>query len=154
MIRLLHLLLAANLLVSTMGVGVFEHLCQMRGRAVSLMAPPKSCCSKRAAEVTHCDLAAVAKTASAKTAGTPSISEAPCCQDHASWLQADLDGTAPTLNLISPAPALHVWPVLAKAELPSSPAVASLSLKVVQALRYKPPCPERDVRVRVQSFQI
>lgn len=82
------------------------------------------------------------------------MTNVPCCQDHASWVQADLDATAATPALSAASAAIVTWPVLAKAELPAAPAVAGLSLKVVQAMRYKPPSPAVDVRVRVHSFQI
>ncbi len=149
MIRALHLLLAVHLLISTVGVGVFEHVCQMHGRSVSPVAPVDACCAKKAKD---CESPAAALTSD--PARGPVMTKAPCCRDHARWLQADLDGTIPTDMVAGATPAAIAPPVLAKAEVPTAPAVATLSLKIVRAMRYKPPCPDVDVRVRVQSFLI
>ncbi len=148
-IRALHLLLAGHLLVSTMGVGLFEHLCQMRGHSVSLVGAVDACCSE---EAQTCD-AHVNVRAAAEDSG-PVMTKAPCCQDRASWMQADLDGTVPTQALGAAPIVAALPPVLAKAALPAAPEVTALSLKVVRAMRYRPPCPDVDVRVRVQSFLI
>ncbi len=149
-IRVLHLLLIINLLASTVGVGVFEHLCEVNGRSASLVAAAKSCCASRTNGASHAGAASFTHGPS----GDAAMTKAPYCQDHASWLKADLDGLSPTATVTSGPSAVLAWPVLAKAALPIAPAIEGLGLKVVRAMQYEPPRRIVDVRLRVRSFQI
>ena len=153
MTRVLHVLLALNVLVSATGVGLYEHLCQMTGRTASVMAAA-AVCERHGDEPagSHDEESCCHRVAD--DFDGPVMTEQPCCTDHASWLAADFDGTPPSFEIATPGVPVAALPVLAKAALPLAPDVPSVAQKVVRAERYKPPHPTEDVRVRVQSFQI
>ena len=158
MTRVLHVLLALNVLVSATGVGLYEHLCRVTGRTVSVTAAAPNCerhgdelvsGHESARDATSC----CHRDAAADFNG-PVVTEPPCCTDHASWLAVDFDGTQPSYEGLPPGVSTAALPVLAKAALPLAPDVATVAQKVVRARRYRPPHPNDDVRVRGQSFQI
>jgi hypothetical protein len=146
MLKILHLILALNILLSSSGIMVFEHLCQMRGKKVALFVQPKSCCQKRAQVQGSC----CAKAEAANT--QESLSRIPCCSDKSSFLKTDTQPTLQKVMELSLAadpfglpPSLNFAFEFAKDILPHNQ-------KILRFYLYKPPPRMRDIPVLVQSF--
>lgn len=146
MLKILHLILALNILLSSSGIMVFEHLCQMRGKKVALFVQPKSCCQKRAQVQVSCCTKAEASTEQ------ESLSRIPCCSDKSSFLKTDTQPTLQKVMELSLAadpfglpPSLNFAFEFAKDILPHNQ-------KILRFYLYKPPPRMRDIPVLVQSF--
>lgn len=146
MLKILHLILALNILLSSSGIMVFEHLCQMRGKKVALFVQPKSCCQKRVQVQGSC-------CAKAEVANTQeSLSRIPCCSDKSSFLKTDTQPSLQkvvTLSFVVDAfilpPSLNFAVEIANDILPHNQ-------KILRFYLYKPPPLLRDIPVLVQSF--
>ncbi len=143
--RLLHIVLVFNVLISSMGVMGFEHLCKLRGRSISFVVPPKSCCKKAKSTPSHCTAPA------GEAIGRPGFfyRDTPCCADFSKFFKADTEGTV--LKNIPPPPAMPsmlpgAYFIFAELEfLPHNQ-------KILRFYLYKPPPLTEDIRVLVQSF--
>ena len=148
MFKILHLILAINVLFSSTGITVFEHLCQMKGRTVSVFTKPKACCKRVKTEEDKCqkDCCTALKTLQQGTA----LSKKSCCQDKTQLLKSNIDGSIQKIAL----PDLHVQIVDFEA-LPFalfSLEVIPISQKALRFYLYKPPPKVTDIRVFIQSF--
>lgn len=146
MLKILHLILALNILLSSSGIMVFEHFCQMRGKKVALFVQPKNCCQKRTqVKSSYCE----------KQEGSnmeESLSRIPCCSNKSSFLKTD---THPTLQK-----AMKISLVADSFDLPPSlnftfefsRDILPHNQKMLRFYLYKPPPRMRDIPVLVQSF--
>jgi hypothetical protein len=144
--RLLHIILALNVLISSMGVMGFEHLCKLRGRSVSFVIPPKSCCKKAKHAQEQC---AAPSTASV---GLPGFfyRDTPCCADFSKFFKADTQGTV-YQDLSAPVPAMQA--ILPQAHyFFAEHDLLPHNQKILRFYLYKPPPLTEDIRVLIQSF--
>lgn len=147
MLKILHLILALNILLSSSGIMVFEHLCQMRGKKIALFVQPKSCCQKRLqVQGSCCEKEEIANT-------KESLSRIPCCSDKSSFLKTD---TQPTLQKILEFRLVADSFILAlnlNPELEFARDILPHNQKILRFYLYKPPPRMRDIPVLVQSFR-
>lgn len=95
MLRVLHLFIAINLLVSSTGVVFFEHLCQKKGRLVGIFGRPDSCCKKKSSKIKACfgetKTGCNQKISNNKPTGESSISRKPCCSDNHKYCKISVE---------------------------------------------------------------
>jgi hypothetical protein len=142
MLKILHLILALNILLSSSGIMVFEHLCQMRGKKIALFVQPKSCCQKR---VSCCAKAEVTNT-------QESLSRIPCCSDKSSFLKTDTQPTLQKVLALSLVADAFILPPSLNFALEFSRDILPHNQKILRFYLYKPPPRMRDIPVLVQSF--
>lgn len=145
MLKILHLILAFNILLSSSGIMVFEHLCQMRGKKIAYFIQPKSCCQKRVQLNASC----CAKTEVASP--EENLSRTPCCKDKSAFFKADPNSSIQKIvefNAFSPA----ILPTVLN-PLPIALDLLPHNQKILRFYLYKPPPRLRDIPVFVQSFR-
>jgi hypothetical protein len=146
MLKILHLILALNILLSSSGIMVFEHLCQMRGKKVALFIQPKSCCQKQAqVQRSSGEKQEVANT-------TESVSRIPCCSDKSSFLKTDTQPTLQKVMKISLVADFFVLPPSLNFAFEFAKDILPHNQKILRFYLYKPPPRMRDIPVLVQSF--
>ncbi|WP_373549417.1 hypothetical protein [Haliscomenobacter sp.] len=148
MFKLLHLILAINVLFSSTGITVFEHLCQMKGKTVSVFTKPKACCKRVKTDRDKCqkDCCSASKTQQQGDA----FSKKNCCQDKSQLFKSNIDGALQKIAL----PDLNVQ-IVDFEPLPFalfSFEVIPISQKALRFYLYKPPPKVTDIRVFIQSF--
>lgn len=146
MLKFLHIILALNVLLSTSGVTVFEHLCQMNGRTVSIFIQPKGCCKSKKAPQNACQKAAC----TLKGHHHNSLSKKPCCEDKSQLLKATTEGAAQkiiTLDFNFDFITVNFLPSIEWANT-----ITPTSQKALRFYLYKPPPMVTDIRVFIQSF--
>lgn len=147
-VKALHIILALNILLSSSGVTVFEHLCRMKGRTASFLFQAGSCCKKQKTIKSPCHKT---KCCSKKEAarGT-SIHKKPCCEDKAQFFKTDTEGIVVQKKSL---PDFKFQPIFADPFANSQhPGVFPLHPKKPRFYLYKPPLIVADIRVLVQSF--
>ncbi len=147
-VKVLHIALALNILLSSSGVTVFEHLCRMKGRTASFFFQAGSCCKKQKTIKSPC---CKTKCCSKKDAsrGT-SIHKKPCCEDKAQFFKTDTEGTAVQKKSL-PDVKFHLLLFDAFANTQRL-GVLLFHTKKPHFYLYKPPLIVTDLRVLVQSF--
>lgn len=88
-INILHIIVAFNVLLSSFGLFINEHICKMKGTSISYYFKGKTCCSskKRICHFSH-------KIAKIKEkSGGHQFSKSPCCQDKSHFEKINLQGT-------------------------------------------------------------
>ena len=146
MLKFLHIILALNVLLSTSGVTVFEHLCQMKGRTVSIFIQPKGCCKSKKAPQNACQKAAC----TLKGHHHNSLSKKPCCEDKSQLLKATTEGAAQkiiTLDFNFDFITVNFLPSIEWANT-----ITPTSQKALRFYLYKSPPMVTDIRVFIQSF--
>jgi hypothetical protein len=151
-LKFLHIFLAFNVLLSTSGITVFEHLCDMKGRTIGIFIKPNDCCHKEKKETSN----KPSKSCCHKKTTQKGLAFAkkPCCEDKTQQFKSNINGTSAQAitsanidlqvfdDTISPLPFL------------STPTEAIvLSQKVLRFYLYKPPPLVRDISVLVQNFR-
>lgn len=145
MLKILHLILVLNVLLSSTGVTVFEHLCQMKGRTIGAFVKPHSCCAQKETYRTSWQ-----KSQTCQLDKAPQINRKPCCQDKSQFLKSDIKGATQKIAL----PAFHFQAFDFQA-LPARALAldfAPISQKTLRFYLYKPPPQVTDIRVFIQSF--
>lgn len=146
MLKILHLILALNILLSSSGIMVFEHLCQMRGKKVALFVQPKSCCQKRVqVQGSCCEKEEIANS-------KESLSRIPCCSDKSSFLKTDTQPTLQKVMELSLVADAFILPESLNFALEFSRDILPHNQKILRFYLYKPPPRMRDIPVLVQSF--
>jgi len=146
MLKILHLILALNILLSSSGITIFEHLCQMRGKKIALFVQPKSCCQKREQVHRSCY-----KTA-AVTNTRKSLSRIPCCSDKSSFLKTDTQPTLQKVVAFSLVVDALVLPPILNFAFEFAKTILPQNQKILRFYLYKPPPLLRDILVLMQSF--
>ncbi len=93
--RFLHIILALNLLVSSIGVAVYEHICSKKGTSLGFFQKPENCCHK--SKVKSCCLKRKAKTCSipiCTNSSQPILNKKPCCEDKSNFNKLNVAATA------------------------------------------------------------
>jgi len=145
MLKVLHIILALNLLLSSTGVTVFEHLCQMRGRTIGVFVKPHSCCAQKETYRTSWQ-----KSQTCQLDKTPQINRKPCCQDKSQFVKSNIQGAVQKIAL----PDFHfqVFNIQPLPTLASELCTLPISQKTLRFYLYKPPPQVTDIRVFIQSF--
>jgi hypothetical protein len=145
LLRCLHLFIALNLLISSTGLNVYEHLCRMKGNSISIFAKADGCCSKKKN-----------KTSCAPVATTQQgLKKKSCCEERSHYIKSALQGTS-SFSQASHSPTLPILDVVPQA-IPLlfasfTPSFAPFSPKIIRFWLYTPPRPKRDICVLVQTF--
>ncbi len=146
MLKFLHIILALNVLLSTSGVTVFEHLCQMNGRTISIFIQPKGCCKSQKVTQNSCQKA----KCSLKDHHHSSLSKKPCCEDKSQLLKSTSEGAIQKIVTFD-----FNFDFITVNFLPSIVWASNITPTSQKALRfylYKPPPTVTDIRVFIQSF--
>lgn len=152
LLKALHIFLAFNVLLSTTGIVVFEHLCQMKGKTASVFVQSKNCCSKKGTteKIAACQIAKCCKKNEPTSKGA-SISPKPCCEDNAQFFKSETDATAAKIFSI---PDFKFQPLFAEAFLCfERSGFIPLNPKTLRFYLYKPPPKLADIRLLIQSFR-
>lgn len=148
-LKVVHIFLALNLLASSMGVTVFEHLCQMKGRTVTLFSKAESCCKKQKHTATVCQKTNCCEKK--KSTQGVTISKKPCCEDKSQLVKADYETSfQKTVKSATDFHPLSITPVFTA--FSSEKVAYSITLKILRFYLYKPPPRQGDIRVLIQSF--
>ena len=145
LLRCLHLFIALNLLISSTGLNVYEHLCRMKGNTVSIFAQPDGCCSKKKTK----SLCATATTTQ------QGFKKKACCEDRSHYIKSAIQGSnsfsysshSPTLPPLDVVPQAIDWLPIA-----FTLSFAPFCPKIIRFWLYTPPLPKRDICVLVQTF--
>ncbi|AEE51346.1 HYC_CC_PP family protein [Haliscomenobacter hydrossis] len=146
MLKILHLIPALNILLSSSGITVFEHLCQIRGKKVALFVQPKSCCQKRVQVQGSCR--AKSEIANAQK----SLSRIPCCSDKSSFFKTDTQPTLQKVVEFSLVVDAFVLPPILNFAYEFAKAILPYNQKILRFHLYKPPSLMRDIPVLIQTF--
>ena len=148
-LKVVHIFLAINLLASSMGVTVFEHLCQMKGRTITLFSKAESCCKKKEHTATVCKKTSCCEKKKATQGVT--IKKKPCCEDKSQLVKADYEGSfQKTVKSADNFDPLSIPPVFVA--FSTEKTTFSITLKLLRFYLYKPPPRQGDIRVLIQSF--
>ena len=144
--KFLHIFLSLNLMISSLGLMGFEHICSINGTSFSLYVKPQKCCSK-----------AVAKTCSAsccskhQTKKGVSFNKKPCCEDKTHYKKLNVSATEFTKTLLSEIQPTFYNPITWVTFDPNNIVIGNE--KTLRFYLYKPPPPPvEDLRVFFQSF--
>jgi len=146
LLKVLHIVLSLNLLVSSMGITAYEHICSLKGTTFSLFVKPKSCCSKKK------NISKVTSLCNKHSNTVEStLKRKPCCEDKSSYAKLSISATpADKGDLSNDKICIHdvIIP-----EIFSWKYSGILNEKTFRTFFYKPPPVRRDnLRVLYQSF--
>ncbi len=145
LLRCLHLFIALNLLISSTGLNVYEHLCRMKGNSLSLFAKTNGCCSKKKNK-TYC---------ATTTTTQQGFNKKPCCEERSHYIKSTIQGTSASSDTASPTlPILDVVPqAMCRLPLAFTSSFVPFSPKTIRFWLYTPPLPKQDICVLVQTFR-
>lgn len=142
----LHILLAFNLLISTIGVSAYEHICSKNGSTFSIFVKPQSCCSKKKSK--SCSANGCSQH---KSNNSPSFNKKPCCEDKTHYKKLSVSATEQTKVIPSELQSIFYLPV----DVISFSKIGFIceNEKTLKSYLYKPPPLTVDnLRVLYQSF--
>ncbi len=149
LLKALHILLIVNVLLSSTGMPLFEHLCLKKGRTAFIYIKPKSCCYKTETAKSSCKKSTCCK--SKQKTKKFGIHQKPCCNDKITYLKADTDGRLSKNFSIFDLKAQVLVVNLVPFALISD--FVQINQKILRFILYKPPPTVTDIRVLVQSFR-
>ena len=148
--KVLHILLAFNVFISSMGISVFEHICQKNGTSISLFVKSGGCCSVKKRTCCSAKKAKSCEAIHHDNKGA-SISKKPCCNDKASFKKLNVTAThnIKVENVVLQPIFFHKSEVL----LVSVSDTCTQDKKTRKAFLYRPPpLYPNNIRVLYQSF--
>jgi hypothetical protein len=145
-LKVLHIVLSLNLLVSSVGIPAYEHICSLKGTTFSLFVKPKSCCSKKKASSSGTSLCTKHSNTEEST-----LKRKPCCEDKSSYAKLNISATSVDKIVLS-----DTKSCIDNASIPETflwKQSGILNEKTICTFFYKPPPVRRDnLRVLYQSF--
>ena len=88
-LKLLHIIIIINILISSSGITVFEHICNKKGVTTSFFLKPKSCCS---AKKSNCHSTKNNNSSNPNKNPFAEFSRKPCCQDRTLFIKGNTLG--------------------------------------------------------------
>lgn len=148
--KVLHILLAFNLFISSMGISVFEHICQKNGTTISFFVKSGDCCSPKRSAYCSAKKVKSCEGNHQYNKGT-SFSKKPCCNDKVSYNKLNVTATN---NIKVENEVLHPISFDKSEVLPVSASIAcTCDQNTLKAFHYKPPpLYPNNIRVLYQSF--
>jgi hypothetical protein len=147
MLQVLHILLAINILLSSAGVTISEHLCLMRGKTIAVFKAAESCCKP----TQHSSSTQKDCCKQKQTKTNPTLQRKPCCQDHAHLLKSEINALGKTWGdkYLSALPhfVAVVFPRFAFQRFLEIP-----NQKILRFLLYKSPSKIIDIQAFIQIF--
>lgn len=138
MLRSLHILIIFNIIISSNGIMIFEHICKKQGISAAVFTKPKSCCGKKHKTVKNVQTPLNCKHA--LCAFDESLTKTPCCRDSISFAKETLNWIAGNYQKLKPAGFHKIW-------IPLMPAQKNIEIIVCQKWiahrMYKPPPPAK-----------
>jgi hypothetical protein len=134
------------MLLSSTGLTVFEHLCQMKGRTVSIFVQAKGCCAPKKATAVFYQQ----RTKQGKSKAPRSFSRKPCCEDRSQYLKSNMERPVQKSawsDFSFYAAESSTLPFMA-----TPVAIFPSCQKTLRFYLYKPPPKATDIRVFIQSF--
>ena len=145
--KVLHILLAFNLLISSMGVTAFEHICQKNGTTLAYFVKSHNCCSQKKQNCSVVNNLGICQTSDSGKQGV-NIKKKPCCEDRSYYKK--LNTNASEFEKIT---LIELYPVSNSYWINSSILEhVQENEKTVRFYLYKPPPIYKDHRVLYQSF--
>jgi hypothetical protein len=151
MLKFLHIFIALNVLFSTSGITVFEHLCEMNGKTIGLYIKPTECCTMEKKANTDCPPKNCCHKKNAQQ-GFAFVKKS-CCENKFQQFKSNISGT----SLVHIATSEFEIPIFDDF-FPNVPyfytSIGEMprSQKILRFYLYKPPPLVRDIPVFVQSF--
>lgn len=144
--RLLHILLALNLFVSSLGLMAYEHICSINGTTFSIFFKPQNCCSK--INTKGCSVAGCVMYQ--PKAGV-SFNKKPCCEEKTHYKKLNVSATENVKVILSEIQPVFYNPIIGVSyDLNDK---VKENEKTVRFYLYKPPpLPVVNLRVLYQSF--
>ncbi len=144
--KVLHILLALNLFISSLGLMAYEHICSINGTSYSFLLKPDSCCSKK--KTYKC---AAAGCTQHKSSQGIAINKKPCCEDKTHYNKLNVSATEISKVVFSETQPVFYMPIV-YASFDQNDKINE-NEKTLRFYLYKPPpLPVENLRVLYQSF--
>jgi len=144
--KLLHILLAFNLFISSLGLIAFEHICSKKGTTFSIFVKSQSCCSKKKAK--SCSATGCTKH---KSNHGVAFKKKPCCEDKTHYKKLNVSATEQTQVILSEIQLVFYQPI--KWTSFSGHDFICENEKTLRSYLYRPPpVSVANLRVLYQSF--
>lgn len=150
-LKIFHIFLAFNVLLSSSGIMVFEHLCDMKGRTIGIFIKPTDCCKKEEKTESYTKKQCCKKKNSKKGFA---FAKKPCCEDKSQQFKSNLNSTSQQ-HLASMEHSCLPFEDLNSVFSISFHQIDAIFInqKVLCFYLYKPPPQVRDIPVLVQNFR-
>jgi len=142
--RILHIILAFLIFVSSVGFTLNSHFCQNTLQSVAIFFVPENCHDRAAS---HCAMAATKSCCSKKKTSCEASEDKDCCKDTSQFAKADIDFTPFTMNDFQ----LNL-PVFAHISPISHAIKTILTDQLIRFNSYIPPPLIRNLPLLFQSF--
>ena len=148
--KLLHILLAFNLLISSMGVTAYEHICQKNGTNIAFFIRSHSCCTQKKQKCCSAKKVGSCDTKDVKIKGD-AINKKPCCEDKSHYKKLNTNASEITKVVFS-----NIQPIFCETIALVSSTLTDIISENEKTLRFylykPPPLPVDNLRVLYQSF--
>ncbi len=148
--KVIHILLAFNLLISTMGLTAHEHICQKNGTTIAFFIKSHSCCTQKKQKCCSAKKELLCETKDVLSK-EPSINKKPCCEDKSHYKKLNTNASEITKVVLS-----YIQPIISETLVSSISSLTIIDIENEKTLKfylYKPPPLSVDnLRVLYQSF--
>lgn len=148
--NLLHIFLAFNLLISSVGITANEHICQKKGRSIAFFLKPNSCCTPKKKSCCSSKKIAICSSKS-HCSKENTFSKKPCCEDKTHYKKLNVSATEITKIVFSEIQPFFYYPV-AGISLSDYDFIGENEKTVRFYLYRPPPLHVENLRVLYQSF--
>lgn len=147
---MLHILLAFNLLTSSVGVSIFEHICQKNGTTVAFFFKSNSCCTQKKKKCCSASKASLCATKDVAIKGQ-NIKKKPCCEDKTHYKKLNTNASEIAKVIFSDIQPVFYNPIVGVSYDLND--MVKENEKTLRFYLYKPPpLPVDNLRVLYQSF--
>jgi hypothetical protein len=147
---MLHILLAVNLLISSMGVTIHEHICQKNGTTFTFFTKSHSCCSSKKKKCCSVKKSHHCESNALLSYGT-NIKKKPCCEDKSHYSKLNTNASEVTKVVFSELQSVTYTPLVFAPYALNNEVIDNA--KTLRFYLYKPPPLYVDnLRVLYQSF--
>ena len=146
----LHILLAFNLLISTIGFRVFEHICSKNGTSIAIFIKSNSCCTKKKKKCCSAKKVYLCETKDVLAKGQ-TIKKKPCCEDKSHYKKLNTNASEITKVIFSDTQTVFYSPIVGVCfDLNDKVKENAKTLRFY--LHKPPPLSVDNLRVLYQSF--
>ena len=148
--KVIHILLAFNLLISSLGVTAYEHICQKNGTTISFFIKSHNCCTQKKKKCCSAKKAVSCETKDVLAKGNV-IKKKPCCEDKSHYKKLNTNASEITKVVFS-----NIQPIISETIAWASSSTTNEVYENEKTLRFylynPPPLPVDNLRVLYQSF--
>mgnify|MGYP006916486316 CR=1 FL=1 len=106
----LHILLAFNFLISSMGFTINEHICSKNGTSIAFFIKSNNCCTKKKKKCCSAKKVYLCETKDVLAKGQ-TIKKKPCCEDKTHYKKLSVSATEQTKVIPSELQSIFYLPV-------------------------------------------